>query len=336
MNADALTRLADASAAAIPDPATLLLLALITDWLIGDPAWLYRIVPHPVVLIGRLIGFLDKKLNRASRPALDRHVRGGVTVILVVGTAATTGWVLSDLARSLPHGWLIEAVLAGILIAARDLWREVGKVAKALKDDGLDAGRAAVGRIVGRDPKSLDKHGVARAAVESLSENFADGVVAPAFWFLLLGLPGIFAYKAINTLDSMIGYKSEKYREFGYVAAKLDDVANWIPARLSALLTLVAAIPMPGADPHAAWAVIRRDAGTHKSPNAGWPEAAFAGALGLALGGPRHYPGVGQVGVWIGDGKARLLPRDISRARRLFIGANLVMLIVLLVAAILI
>ncbi len=335
MESEFLTRLLDVSAAAAPGTAWILIVALLIDWVVGDPPWLYRFVPHPVVLIGKLIGFLDRKLNRETRAQTDRHIRGAIAVVVTVGIAALVGWGVQDVARKIPHGWLIEAAFAGVLIAARDLWREVGRVRRALVKEGLEAGRVAVGRIVGRDPKSLDKHGVARAAVESLSENFADGVVAPAFWFLLFGLPGLCAYKAINTLDSMIGYKSEKYKAFGYVAAKLDDAANWIPARLSAVLTLIAAIPMPDVDPHGGWSAIKRDAGKHKSPNAGWPEAAFAGALGLALGGPRHYPGVGNVGVWIGDGKARLEPKDIARACRLFVGANIIMLLAVFAAAVL-
>ncbi len=204
------------------------------------------------------------------------------------------------------------------LIAARGLYDHVAAVAAGL-EQGLEGGRQAVAHIVGRDPASLDAHGVARAAIESTAENFADGVVAPLFWGVVLGLPGMAAYKAINTLDSMIGHRSPRYVHFGRFAARLDDVANWLPARLSALLILAAALCLPGTTPAAGWRAVWRDAPRHRSPNAGWPEAAMAGALGLSLAGPRRYAGELVDDAWMGAGRTAALTADVNRALRVFI-----------------
>jgi adenosylcobinamide-phosphate synthase len=181
-------------------------------------------------------------------------------------------------------------------------------------DEGLEPARRAVSMIVGRDPESLDEHAIGRAAIESAAENFSDGVTAPLFWGLLFGLPGILGYKAVNTLDSMIGHKSPRYLEFGWAAARLDDLVNLPASRLSAVLVWFAALVMPGASATDAWCAVRRDARRHRSPNAGWPEAAFAGALGIRLAGPRTYGGVPSVGYWIGDGRADLSASDVRRA----------------------
>jgi len=302
----------------IADPLMVITLALILDAVVGDMGWLFRVVPHPVVVIGRLIGFLDDKLNRAGRGTATVLARGLVVVALVAGLAAGTGWALSWTAQRLPHGVALELFLVTVMIAQRSLYDHGRAVAVALRRDGLAAGRAAVAHIVGRQTEALDEHGVARGAIESLAENFADGVVAPVFWYLILGLPGLFAYKAINTMDSMIGYRSERYRHFGMVAARLDDVVNLIPARLSAVLIALAAAIAPTANPARAFRVMWRDAGKHDSPNAGWPEAAMAGALALALGGPRTYLGGISKSQWIGDGNPRATGRDIERALLLY------------------
>lgn len=251
--------------------------AMILDALAGEPAALWRWVPHPVVLMGRLIEWLDQRLND------DAAGRGhGLLALLsVLGLCLLLALVI----EALPFGDLLAIAGAAILLAQRSLADHVGAVAGALSQS-LDAGRVAVARIVGRDPQSLDRPGVARAAIESAAENFSDGVVAPAFWFLIAGLPGIVLYKAVNTADSMIGHQTARYREFGWAAARLDDVVNWIPARLAGLLICLAG-RRPGAF-RAMW----RDAGRHRSPNAGWPEAAMAASLGVALGGPRIYGGV--------------------------------------------
>ena len=306
----------------------MLALALILDWLIGDMRWFHKIVPHPVVLIGNLIRFLEKKLNRESRSRNARMVRGLVVTAFVVGLSAFSGWLIDHGLDMIAYGWLVEVFLVATLLAGRSLFTHVGAVAKGLATGGVKGGREAVSHIVGRDPNSLDEHGVARSAIESLAENYADGVVAPAFWYLLFGLPGILGYKAVNTLDSMIGYRSKRYKDFGMVAARLDDVANWIPARLSALILILAAFAAPGANPFRAIRIMLRYAGKHASPNAGWPEGAMAGALDFALGGPRKYPGGISEAAWIGSGRARLKDKDIRSAQWVYAAANLVQLII--------
>lgn len=298
-----------------------LLAALALDALFGEMALLLRVMPHPVVAAGRLVGALDRRLNRPERGEADRFWRGVFVAVAVPALAALFGWLVAKLASGLPGGWLIEAALTALLIAQRSLYEHVAAVGRALGREGLHGARAAIRHLVSRDPNSLDAPGVARAAVESLAENFADGVAAPVFWFAVAGLPGLCAYKAINTADSMIGYRTERHAAFGRAAARLDDVAGWIPARLSGLM-VAAAAAVTGNDATRALRVMWRDAASHTSPNAGWPEAAFAGALGLALGGPRSYPGQGRKEHWIGgDGKRRYGPRGIARALRLYLAA---------------
>lgn len=302
------------------NPLILLFAALLLDAIVGDMRWLFRAIPHPIVLIGRLIGWFDDKLNRSTRGRAALLVRGFVVTVVVAGLAWAVGAAIVWGTRQVPYGAALELFLVTVLIAQRSLYDHGRAVSVSLRRGGVVAGREAVSHIVGRDTTALDEHGVARGAIESLAENFADGVVAPAFWYLLLGLPGLFAYKAINTMDSMIGYKSERYRSFGMVAAKLDDVVNLIPARLSALLIVFAAAVTPTANPLRAFRIMWRDAGKHDSPNAGWPEAAMAGALDLALCGPRRYLGGVTKSEWIGDGDgdARANVRDIDRALLVF------------------
>jgi len=312
-------------------PAVILMIAMMLDWLCGDIRWLFKIIPHPVAIIGKIISFLEKKLNRDHRSEINRTLRGLVVVLFVVGLVTIIAQAIMIGITDLPFSWAIEAFIASILLAGRSLYNHVGAVGIAMKKGGLKKGREAVAHIVGRDPKLLDKHAVIRAAIESLSENFADGVIAPIFWYLLLGLPGLFAYKAINTLDSMIGYKTKRYKAFGLVAARLDDVANWVPARITGVLLIGAAFFTPGANPFRALKVMWKFADKHASPNAGWPEAAMAGAFDLALGGPRQYPGGVKDNVWIGDGRARLMAKDIRKAGILYLIANLITILGLLI-----
>ncbi len=306
--------------------------ALLLDWLVGDPPWLWRRLPHPVVVIGRLIAGLERRLNGPERTPRVRLARGFATVLLAVGLAAAVGWAIGARTRSVDWGAAIEVVLVAILLAQRDLFDHVRRVRRGL-DQGLAEGRAAVSRIVGRDPESLDAHGVARAAIESLAENFSDGVVAPAFWYLVAGPAGILGYKALNTCDSMIGHRSERYWMFGKAAARLDDLANLVSARLAGLLIAVAAVAVPGGRPVAAVGAMVRDAHKHRSVNAGWPEAAMAGALDLALAGPRRYGPEVVNDPWIGSGRARATAGDIGRALALFVVACLLLLIGALGAA---
>lgn len=307
-----------------PHQALVLLLALGLDALFGDPARLYRLLPHPVALVGRLIAFCEARLNRPEAGEPARFGAGLVLTLGIAGLAAVLGWAIDLGCRQVPGGWLLEAVAASTLLAFRGLYDHVRGVAAGLRQ-GLEQARAAVAHIVGRDPQSLDEGGVARAAVESLAENFSDGVVAPAFWFLAAGLPGLATYKAINTLDSMIGHRDLRYWAFGKAAARLDDAVNWLPARLSGLLFVAAAALLPGASPARAWRAMWRDAPRHRSPSAGWQEAAVAGALGFALAGPRVYGDEVVQDPWMGDGRQALTAEDVERALRLYLGAGLLL-----------
>lgn len=295
--------------------AVILLLGQAFDALVGDPEALWRRVPHPVALAGRMVAWLDRRWNHDADSPQRRRDRGVAAVAVLLLVAAASGLFVEGVLERLGlAGLLLQAAAVGVLLAQRSLHDHVRAVADAFLGEGLAGARRAVAAIVGRDPEALDQAGVCRAAIESAAENFSDGVVAPAFWYLIGGLPGLLAYKALNTADSMIGHRSERHRHFGWAAARLDDLANWLPARLSALLAIAAAWSMEGADPHAAWRAVRRDADRHRSVNAGWPEAAFAGALGLRLAGPRRYAGATVEDAWMGDGRAEAMPEDVRLA----------------------
>ena len=303
------------------DPFALALAALAVDAVVGDPPALYRRVPHPVAVLGKWIAVLEGRLNDAAASDGQRLVRGGAAAFLVILTAAAGGALLHAFASVMPGGSLIEAIAASVLVAYRGLRDHVREVARGL-EIGIAEARAAVAHIVGRDPASLDHAAVARAAIESTAENFADGVVAPLFWYVLLGLPGLLGYKAINTLDSMIGHRDPRHLRFGRIAARVDDAANWIPARLAAVLLAGGALVVPGARAGTAVRAAVRDAGCHRSVNAGWPEAAMAGALGFALAGPRRYGGRTVDDAWMGDGRRDLGAEDVRAALRLYAAAT--------------
>ncbi len=302
----------------------ILLLALAVDALVGDMRPLFARVPHPVAAFGGFVGLLERRLNRPQRSAHDRRLRG----ILLVGFAVVASAVLGLLAmvatRLVVWGWPIEVFIVAVLLAQRSLYDHVRAVAVALEAQNLAGARAAVGHIVGRDPQSLDEHGVSRAAIESLFENFGDGVIAPALWYVVAGLPGLLAYKAINTLDSMIGHRDARYADFGWAAARIDTLANFLPARLAGTIISLAAAFVPGASLARARRTMLSDASKHRSMNAGWPEAAAAGALGLSLAGPRRYGGVMIQDAWMGEGRARATAADIRRALLLYVAACLV------------
>lgn len=251
-----------------------LLLALGLDAIFGEPDAVWKRLPHPAVVMGRAVGWVDRTMNHGR----GRVVTGGLALALLVLGAWLAGVLLARL------GWPVEVLAAAILLAQRSLVDHVRAVADALSLS-VEDGRRAVARIVGRDTEGMDAPRIARAAIESAAENLSDGVVAPAFWFLVAGLPGIMAYKMVNTADSMIGYRTPQHEQFGKAAARLDDLLNWIPARLSALFLFLTR-HRPGG-----WQTITRDARLHRSPNAGWPEAAMAVGLGVALSGPRSYHG---------------------------------------------
>jgi len=306
------------------DPLVIMLIALGVEAYLGEARFVFRFVKHPVVIIGGMIDLFDRKLNRETRSDMDRAVRGFLTVIIISGVCGVVGFAVSWLGQNHPWGWIIECILTISLIAQRGLYNAVKKVGKALHHDSLESARDAVSHIVGHDPAQLDEHGVARAAIESLAENFGDGVVAPVFWYVLFGFPGLLVYKAINTMDSMIGHKSPKYRAFGFSAARIDDIVNIIPARLSAIFLCLAALIAPKANALKGFKVMWRDAGKHRSPNAGWPEGAMAGALGLALAGPRRYVDMVVKDPWMGDGTAKLTYVHINRALYLYFVACLI------------
>ncbi|HEX3348934.1 MAG TPA: adenosylcobinamide-phosphate synthase CbiB [Acetobacteraceae bacterium] len=282
--------------------------ALALEAAFGYPDTLYRAIRHPVVWIGALIAALDRSLNRDTLPSRQRRINGVLALVLIIAAAALPAWLLQH-----TLGPAAIAIGAATLLAQRSLWQHVAAVADGLERDGLDGGRRAVASIVGRNPLTLDEAGVARAAIESLAENFSDGVVAPALWCALLGLPGIAAYKAINTADSMIGHRSPRHAAFGWAAARLDDLVNLPASRLAALFLILV-------QPNRRDALrsTLRDAPHHRSPNAGWPEAAMAGALGLRLAGPRVYGTTRVDDSWMGDGRAEAAAADIRRALAIY------------------
>lgn len=260
--------------------AGILVCAMAFDAVLGEPKWIWSRLSHPAVLMGKTVNWFDKRFNKGP----DQKLEGTKAVVLLVLAAIAAGLILSV------FGPVVECILVAVLLAQRSLVEHVRSVADALRLS-VEDGRMMVRRIVSRDTRDMDQSDVARAAIESAAENLSDGVIAPAFWFLLGGLPGIFVYKVINTADSMIGYRTEKYEDFGWAAARLDDALNWVPARLTGLIMSAMSKDV------LALGAIRDDARLHKSPNAGWPEAAMARALNVALAGPRSY-----------DGERRMLP----------------------------
>jgi len=299
-----------------PDALLVLAGALLLDALIGDPDRIWRRWPHPVVWLGRLVASGDRALNREAWSEGQRRAAGFTGLTLLLAVSAGCAWLGEIALRSLPAGPALVALLASVLLAQRSLHEHARRVETAFAAGGLPAARRAVSMMVGRDPDSLDEAGVSRAAIESVAENFSDGVVAPAFWFAVAGLPGLVVYKAVNTADSMVGHLSDRHRAFGWASARLDDALNLVPARLSGLLIAVAA-PVSGGRAGTAFATMRRDARVHRSPNAGWPEAAMAGALGLALAGPRVYASGRVEEPYLNSaGRHDARPGDIGRALR--------------------
>jgi adenosylcobinamide-phosphate synthase len=312
---------------------TLTFLALLIEAVVGYPDRLVGAIGHPVTWMGRLIGWLDASLNHEGASNASRRAAGAVALAIVVVVSVAVADVVEHGLLLVPLGILPAAVVASTLIAQRSLYQHVAGVAAALERDGLAAGRAAVAKIVGRDPQVLDEAGVARAAIESLAENFSDGIVAPVFWMALAGLPGAAAYKAINTADSMVGHRTPRHEAFGFAAARVDDLVNLPASRLSALL-IIAAAALSGRA--AAWRAVMRDARHHRSPNAGYPEAAFAGALGLALAGPRVYGGVEVEDAVMGNGRRAATAADIRAAVALYRRADALLISLVGILALLI
>jgi adenosylcobinamide-phosphate synthase len=296
----------------------LALAAAILDVTVGYPAAVYNAIGHPVTWMGAWLVAIETRLNDAALGFAARRASGVAALLAFLAPVALATAAVSYLAPAGPIGFVVLAILASSLPAHQSLDRHVRAVALGLEQGGLAAGRAAVSMIVGRNPQTLDEAGVARAALESLAENFSDGVVAPLFWIVVGGLTGGALYKAINTADSMIGHKSERFLAFGWAAARLDDLVNLPASRLAALWLIAAAYLTPGASAREAWRAVRRDAALHRSPNAGWPEAAMAGALGLRLAGPRVYGETRVDDAFMGDGRATATAADIRRGLALY------------------
>jgi adenosylcobinamide-phosphate synthase len=316
--------------------APLTLLALLIELTVGYPDGLARAIGHPVTWMGRLISWLDQRLNRDGADPETRRRAGAVAMLVLLGVVGVVAFLIEQSLLLLPLGLIAVAVVASTLLAQRSLFIHVARVADALDDDGVAAGREAVAQIVGRDTADLDEAGVARAAIESLAENFSDGVVAPALWMVIAGLPGAALYKAINTADSMIGHRTKRHQDFGRTAAQLDDIVNFPASRLSALLIVATSYLTKGASASGAWQATWRDGSKHASPNAGYPEAAMAGALGLALAGPRAYDGAPTGGAWMGDGRREANAADIRAALELYGRADGLLIAIVFVLAALI
>lgn len=305
----------------------LMLAAMLIESLFGWPSWLYRRIRHPVVWIGALISALDVVLNRSQFASSLRYILGALTTVIVVTATALCALAVSHWLPNTIWGYAIEAVVASGLIATRNLYVHVAAVARPLACSDLEGAREAVSHIVGRDPAQLDSLAIARASLESLAENASDGVIAPVFWGAIFGLPGLAAYKAINTLDSMIGHKSPRHLAFGRFSARLDDLVNLIPARLTAAVIVIAS---------GRWSAISinfRDASNHRSPNAGWPETALAVSLGVRLSGPRLYDGQLNNEPWINGRSPDPDAASVQSGLELYIQAMLLAALILAIIA---
>ena len=307
--------------------AALILSAWLLEIIIGWPKWLYQLVRHPVVWLGAVVSKLEELLNRRAWTHRTRYVTGAATAFICVGLAIGLAWSASHLLPLTWWGVAMEALIASSLIASRSLYAHVEAVYRPLGKGEIVDARLAVSMIVGRDPNKLDENGVARASLESLAENTSDGVIAPIFWGVIFGLPGLAAYKAINTLDSMIGHKNERYAAFGGFAARLDDIANFVPARLTGLLFCLTSLRLES------FGIMIRDARNHRSPNAGWPEAAMAGGLGIRLSGPRFYDGGISDEPWLNPNGRDPAAHDIRAGLTLFVRAMFLALLSLAIIA---
>jgi adenosylcobinamide-phosphate synthase len=312
----------------------LTLLAMLIELAVGYPDRLVRAIGHPVTWMGRLIGALDRSLNRATLRPHTRLAMGILVILILVIIVGLPAFIAENALLHLPFGFLAVALLVSSLIAQRSLHQHVARVAFALEREGAAVARTAVSHIVGRDTATLDEAAVARAAIESLAENFSDGIVAPAVWLAVGGLTGGAIYKAINTADSMIGHRTPRYDAFGWAAARLDDLVNLPASRLSALLLIAAAATTKAGAASNAWRAVRRDAMHHRSPNAGYPEAAMAGALGLSLAGPRVYGGVHVDDAPMGNGRREANAADIRAALALYRRADAILIAMLAVLSI--
>ena len=307
-------------------------LALAVENFVGYPHWLSHKVGHPVQWIGKLITYLDDGLNDPELDTANQRGQGIFAIIILCAATGIPAFALAIFLASFSYGWVINLLLATAMLAQKSLRDHVSAVARALPQS-MSAARNEVAKIVGRDPQSLNESGIVKAALESLAENTADGIMAPIFWYAVAGLPGIVIYKTINTADSMIGHKSEKYLNFGWATARLDDLVNLPASRLTGLAFAAAAYFTSKSAAKSALTTMWRDASKHQSPNAGWPEAAMAGALGLKFGGPRQYGGETLALAYMGDGREKMTNEDINRGQELYDRALVISLIALVLLA---
>ncbi len=310
--------------------AAAMVVAIATEGAFGWPDRLFRAIGHPVTWMGKLISNLDRRFNLPEDAPEERRFWGRIAVMILLASTLVPTIFATILLPDGLLGLFLTGLLAAPLVAPRSMYTHVADVAKPLKNRDIPAARTAVAKIVGRNPNNLDKPAITRAAIESLAENTSDGIVAPVFWGALFGLPGIAAYKAVNTADSMIGHKSDKHLDFGRAAARLDDVMNWLPARLTAL-----GICFVQPNVLRAIKITFRDASEHRSPNAGWPEAAMAGALGVRLSGPRQYAEGPSNDPFLNDGAPDPTPDNLGDALTLFLRVMALLIFVLVVLAIL-
>ena len=297
------------SLAEVEHRAALLLLAIVIDWLFGEPEWIWRYLPHPVVLCGKAISFTEQCGNQRRHRGRHRRWFGNIAMLSLVGLSAITG------VAAHAGGPVIIVIMLAIMLAGRSLDQHILAVAKGL-GMGLDTARRSISMVVGRHTDTLEPAEISRAAIETGAENLSDGVIAPAFWFLIGGLPALFIYKMTNTADSMIGYRNSRFYAFGWAAARFDDLLNYIPARLTSLLIALASIGAKGGMV-LALKTIWRDAGSHASPNAGWPESAMAGGLDLWLGGPRYYGRIVTQALKMNPNGGAASKKDVYRAIRI-------------------
>ncbi|MEO8668317.1 MAG: CobD/CbiB family cobalamin biosynthesis protein [Bauldia sp.] len=305
--------------------------AMILDVAVGDPAWLWRRLPHPVSLVGRLVSGFDRAFNRTGRRPWLLKALGAMTVTLLLIAALAVGALIELALAAIPYGWVATAIVISVLLTGRDLWNRARAIAKAFETGGLDAARAAFALLPG-DSAGLDEARLCRATIEKVACGFADGLVAPVFWFALFGLPGLLACKAVNVADAAVGHLSLRHRDFGWATARLDDFFNLPAGRIAGHLITLAA-PLAGGSVAGARAVMRRDAPRHRSANAGWPEAAMASALGVTLGGPRRYSGILVDDVYLNAaGRREAIPGDIRRALKVYVGAGVILLAIVALA----
>jgi adenosylcobinamide-phosphate synthase len=300
------------------DPLILLLMAMVIETYAGQLRFLTRLTGHPLALIENMVSWFDRKLNRETRSQMDRAVRGSIAAIVVIAVSGGVGWGFAWLSQTLPFAWIFETILLVMLISQRGTYTAVRKVGLALRDQGLEVARQAITPLIKEASAKMDGHGVARAAIETSCMLLTTRAVAPVFWYVLFGFPGLLIYQAVAVMNEELGHKTDKHRAFGFTAARLYDILLIIPAQLSGLFVVLASLFVPTANPAGALKTMLRDARKFRSYNLGVALGAVAGAFNLALGGPRKFTQETKNDPWIGDGTAQATPQDIRRSLYLF------------------